>query len=96
MSRANDYRHIDKDPVLDLLRTVAEEQDAQLSNAFLERLSRESGISVSTLYSWWKGKTKRPQHLTVKFVALALNCRLKLLRDDGREVRGKRDAEAKD
>jgi hypothetical protein len=93
MSRANDYRHIDKDPVLDLLRTVAQEIDPELKNSFLEKLSHESGISASTLYSWWKGDTKRPQHLTVKFVALALNCRLKLVRDDGREVRGKRNEE---
>jgi AcrR family transcriptional regulator len=63
----NGYRFIDKDPVIDIVRT-----EHQLSKMTVKKLSETSGISVTTFYSWFGGKTRRPQHLTVKYALEAL------------------------
>jgi transposase-like protein len=37
----------------------------------LAAVARRSGVSASTLYAWRAGKTKRPQHLTLRFALRA-------------------------
>lgn len=93
MSRADDYRFMreEKDSVIDLIRTEAQRVGGQnLPPEFLDKLAYESGISVSTLKSWFFGDTRHPQHLTVKFVLMALDCRYVVQRKDGTEVKGPR------
>ena len=86
-----DYRFLreNKNPVIDQLRTVAQ-RGGNLGPEHLQRIADKAGCSVHTLRSWWMGETRQPHHLTVRFVAEALDCRLVLLRDDGTEVRGSR------
>lgn len=85
----NDYRHIDKDPILDVIRTIAEDAgDKQLRMKYLETIAYNSGVSASTLYSWFHGDTKRPQSLTVRFVLQALDCKMVIQRSDGSTVKG--------
>lgn len=82
----SDYRFIDKDPVIDVIRTEAQRY-GNLSNAQLEKLSIESGVSVSTLYNWFNGQTKRPQSLSTRFVLEALGVAIKYVREDGTTIR---------
>ncbi len=88
---AGDYRFMreNKNPVIDLLRTEAQ-RGGNLGPEHLERISIGSGVSVATLKAWWFGDTRQPHHLTVRFVAESLGCKLQVVRDDGTVVRGPR------
>jgi hypothetical protein len=86
-----DYRFLreHKNPVIDLLRTEAQ-RGGNLGPEHLERIADKAGCSVHTLKAWWFGDTRQPHHLTVRFVAEALGCKLQIVRSDGTEVRGPR------
>jgi transcriptional regulator with XRE-family HTH domain len=62
------YSFKNKDPVIDELRTIIKDQD--VSYQFVSDLS---GVSVSTLQGWFNGVVRRPQHATIKAVAIALD-----------------------
>lgn len=85
MSR-DDYRFIDKDPVIDVIRTEAQRY-GNLSHDQLSKLSVESGVSVSTLHNWFFGETRRPQSLSTRFVLEALDVSIKYVRGDGTSIR---------
>lgn len=59
---------LDHDPIIDILR--ARSRKLGYSNMKIQGISR---VSVSTLSSWWKEKTKRPQFSTIAAVAGALD-----------------------
>jgi len=61
------YSFVDKDPIIDIMRTLA--QDSKRS--YLE-ISDTSGVSTTTLYNWFHGATRRPQFCTIAAVAGAL------------------------
>jgi len=61
------YNFVDKDPVIDILRTAWED-----SGLTLDDVAKLSGVSASTLYNWFHGNTKRPQYATVMAVGRAL------------------------
>ena len=86
---AADYRHIDKDPIIDLVRTEAQ-RFGNLSTEQLQKIADESGVSIYTLKNWFFGDTKRPHHLTIRFVLEALGCKMQVVRTDGTIVRGPR------
>lgn len=73
--RNNDYRFIDKDPVIDVIRTVMQRQ-GNLGSSQIERVSYESGVSAGTIYNWLHGDTRRPQNLSTRFVLEALGVRI--------------------
>lgn len=74
---AADYRHIDKDPIIDLVRSEAQNvYGSNLSPEALQRIADESGVSVQTIRHWFFGETKRPQSLTIRFVLEALDCQI--------------------
>lgn len=54
------YRFIDKDPVIDRMRTL--HADSGLS---YQDVHDSEGLSVTTMYNWFKGGTRRPQFCTV-------------------------------
>ena len=60
------YSFREKDPIIDQLRTII--ADEGLTYAKLHELS---GVSETTLYNWFGGPTKRPQHATIMAVARA-------------------------
>ena len=68
------YVFVDKDPIIDKIRTVVED-----SNESYNAIHAASGVSTTTLYNWFHGKTRRPQFATVNAVALALNHELRLM-----------------
>lgn len=60
------YHFIDKDPVIDALRTAVSG-----SKKSYRQLHEESDVSVSTIRNWFHGKTRRPQFATVAAVLRA-------------------------
>lgn len=72
---AQDYRFIDKDPVIDVIRTEVQRQ-GNMSKGQLQRLSLDSGVSVQTLHNWFNGDTRRPLSLSTRFVLEALNVKV--------------------
>ena len=69
------YAFIDKDPVIDQVRTVVQgfgETHAQISRA--------SGVSSGTLHNWFAGPTKRPQFATINAVLRACNSELVIVK----------------
>lgn len=65
------YNFVDKDPVLELVRDMVDE--AKLPYA---KISHLSGVSESTLYNWFHGKTRKPQFATVAAVMGGLGYRM--------------------
>lgn len=65
--RDKGYKFMEKDPVLDQLITLVEESPKSLA-----KISDESGVSKSCLRNWMYGRTRRPQNITMDFVARAV------------------------
>jgi hypothetical protein len=61
------YHFLDKDPVIDIVRTIVQDSGESYS-----AVSNMSDVSTTTLYNWFEGKTKRPQYCTVAAVVRAL------------------------
>ena len=63
------YMFRDRDPVIDMLRTVW--GDSGIKS--YAKLSEATGVSASTYSAWWsKGSTRRPNHCTVVATARAM------------------------
>jgi hypothetical protein len=61
------YVFKDKDPVIDELRTLAEDYFGQkITGKNLKQIETAGGPSNSTMRSWFFGKTKRPASATVE------------------------------
>lgn len=61
------YNFVDKDPVIDELRTRI--ADAGLS---WQEIKAKSGVSVGTMRGWFTKNTRRPQSATVEAVGRAI------------------------
>lgn len=88
------YLFIDKDPILDLIKTEAQiefngDVGTRISKAQFEKLSLDSGIGVATLRNWFYGDTKKPRHLSTRFVLEALGITTKRYRRDGTLIQDK-------
>jgi DNA-binding phage protein len=59
------YNFVDKDPVIDYTRTRV------FANGGPSKIAKRSGVTAGTLYSWYNGKTRRPQFATVARVLIA-------------------------
>lgn len=70
------YRWRDRDPILDLVNGLI--KDSKMS---FEQISNRCGVSKSTLWNWDRGKTKRPQAVTIKFVLNAIGYELTVRRN---------------
>jgi uncharacterized membrane protein len=62
------YRWIDKDPIIDAVRTVVK-TDEKMNNNMVHEIS---GVASATLDNWFNGSTRRPQNSTVTAVTSAL------------------------
>lgn len=67
MKAYKSYNFIDKDPVIDELRTIF--QRNRITYAFVEQ---KSGVTSQTMRNWFEGKTKRPLNSTVEAVVRAI------------------------
>lgn len=63
------YRYIDKDPVIDKVRTLVQDEGLFKKLSIVHQLS---GVSTSTLENWFHGDTRSPQNRTVCAVITAL------------------------
>jgi DNA-binding phage protein len=68
------YNFIDKDPIIDEIRTVFED-----SGANYKWVSEASNVNANTLSNWFNGKTKKPQAATVNAVLRALGYKLSIV-----------------
>jgi DNA-binding phage protein len=59
------YNFIDKDPVIDYVRTLVQ------NNGGVYAVAEASGVAYTTINNWIQGRTKRPQFATVAAVLLA-------------------------
>ena len=64
------YNFTTKDPSIDLTRTAV--QSSKLS---YKQIHERSGVSLTTMYGWFKGKTRRPQFCTVAAVLITCGVR---------------------
>ena len=69
------YSFVDKDPVIDELRSVLNKK-----HTTIQQLSLDSSVSKTTIRNWFYGETRKPQHATVNAVARAMGYTLKLVR----------------
>lgn len=60
------YNFIDKDPIIDKLRTMIKQ-----TGMSHQEVAIEAGLSHVTLYNWFYGDTKKPQFATVMCVVRA-------------------------
>lgn len=81
----NDYRFIDKDPVIDVIRT-AMQRGGNLGAGHIDRIAYESGVSAGTIYNWLHGDTRRPQSLSTRFVLEACGVHIRY-EMDGKDMR---------
>jgi DNA-binding phage protein len=64
------YNFVDKDPIIDKVRTLVNREGKSY-----REISEASGVTTSTMYNWFDGKTRRPQYATVMAVVHALGYR---------------------
>lgn len=61
------YVFKDKDPVIDRIRTIVQDEGIKEKN-----LAIISGVSVTTLTNWFEGETRKPQYATIAAVTMSL------------------------
>ena len=66
------YVFTDKDPIIDYTRTAVED-----SHNSYGKISELSGVSTTTLYNWYHGKTRRPQFATA--AAVLMSCGINVI-----------------
>jgi len=70
------YNFIDKDPMIDEIRSIVER-----SGASYKWVNSESGVSTQTLTKWFDGSTRRPQAATMNAVLRSLGYKLGVVED---------------
>jgi transcriptional regulator with XRE-family HTH domain len=63
------YNYIDKNPVIDKVRTLIQDEGLFKQLGIVHEIS---GVSTSTLDNWFHGTTRSPQHATIAAVATSL------------------------
>jgi len=66
----------ERDPLLTEVSRLLGRQNS------LAAVARKSGVSESCLRAWRAGRTRRPQHLTVKFALRACGYDLRVVKDE--------------
>jgi transcriptional regulator with XRE-family HTH domain len=78
----NDYRFVDKDPVVDVVR-AAFARKGNLSHSQIQKVAYDSGVSASAISGWLFGDVRRPWSLSTRFVLEALGVEILYKYDDG-------------
>jgi hypothetical protein len=67
------YNFKDKDPVIDQLRTMAQDTyGAKITAKALRQIHEAGGPSTACMAGWFSGETKRPQNPTVEAAGRAM------------------------
>ena len=72
------YRFIDKDPIIDKVRTLLKEEKLIGKLGVVHELS---GVSTSTLDNWFNGDTMSPQNRTVAAVITSLGYEMTFVKE---------------
>lgn len=68
------YSFVDKDPIIDLVRTLIQHQHHSI-----KKISEDSGVNQGTIMNWIYGTTKRPQAASLNAVLRALDYKLDIV-----------------
>jgi hypothetical protein len=62
------YVFRNKDPVIDELRTIIQDEtgDKRLESKTLKAIEEDGGPTVACMQGWFRGKTKRPQSASLE------------------------------
>src|ERR1700739_1300112 len=63
------YNYIDKNPVIDKVRTLVQDQGLIKKLGIVHEIS---GVATTTLDNWFNGTTRNPQHGTICAVVTSL------------------------
>jgi hypothetical protein len=67
------YNFRTKDPVVDELRTIIEdEMGARVNRKHLTQIEKDGGPTAGAMVGWFMGKTRRPQSASVEAAGRAL------------------------
>jgi len=69
------FRPKEKDPVIDQMHTFMDDHDYSIGD-----VSNRSGLSATTLYNWFDGPTRCPQHRTVAAFYRAIGYEMALVK----------------
>lgn len=84
------YNFVEKDPVIDELRTIDQKEGLSYS-----QIAWLSGLTATTIRNWFEGDTRRPQNASIEAFARALGYRRKF--EKTREINFEREiAKAKE
>lgn len=72
------YLFRDKDPVIDVMRTMVQD-----SGESYRDINIKSNVSISTMRNWFHGATRRPQFATAQAVARSLGHSFELTKRKG-------------
>ena len=81
------YRYIDKNPVIDRVRTIVQDEGLYKKLKIVHEIS---GVATSTLDNWFHGDTKNPQHGTVAAVVTSLGWREEFVKDHAVDIDAER------
>lgn len=81
------YNMIDKNPVIDKVRTLIQDEGL-IKN--LSAVHEISGVSTSTLDNWFNGHTRSPQHATIAAVITSLGYKEEFVKTKDIDVEAER------
>jgi hypothetical protein len=69
------YRWIDKDPIIDEMMALAKQDGRSLS-----AIAVQAYLSPTTAHNWDKGKTRKPNHVSVQFFLRAMGYEMQIVK----------------
>lgn len=81
------YSMIDKDPAIDRIRTIVQDEGLFTNLAAVADIS---SVSATTLNNWFHGDTKRPQNATIQAVLSSLGYKTEYVKDHDIDVEKER------
>lgn len=85
------YNYIDKNPVIDKVRTLVQDEGLIKKLGVVHEIS---GVSTSTLDNWFNGTTRSPQHATVAAVITSLGYKEEFVKDHDIDLEAERKVAA--
>jgi hypothetical protein len=79
------YNFRTKDPEIDRLRTLIQDTyGPKMGGKVYKKIESDGGPSVTSMYNWFHGKTKRPQSASVEACGRAIGWKRTWVRMDGK------------
>ena len=86
------YSYIDKNPVIDKVRTLIQDEGLIKKLGVVHEIS---GVSTSTLDNWFNGTTRSPQHSTIAAVITSLGYQEEFVKKKDIDIEKERQIAAK-